>query len=118
MRNPHVIWDAFSPAQRSQVRSAKQAIHKGGRVFIDNECDGILIRDVCGPQVYCRSCGHYTWAVDGNRRCAWCKSLAIGGQPCLLKHVRAMGPIQDAERPRTKHQRLVEGFALLKGAEL
>jgi hypothetical protein len=86
-------------------------------MFIDSECDGVLIRDVFGPQVYCRGCGHYTYAMDGNR-CAWCKGLNIGVHPCLISGRRHMGPIQDLERKPTKHQRLREGFAMLKGESL
>ena len=85
-------------------------------MFVDAESDGILIRDVFGPQVYCRTCGHYTYPVEGNR-CAWCKSTAIGGSPALVRHVRFMSAIKDSEPLRTKHQRLKEGFSMLRSAE-
>jgi hypothetical protein len=84
-------------------------------VFIDAEADGILIRDVFGPQIYCRGCHHYTYLVDGGR-CAWCKSTGTGGQVGLVRKTRAMGPIREPEdREPTKHQRLKEGFAMLQG---
>ena len=111
-------------------------------MFVDLECDALLIRDLLGPFLYCRNCNHYTypWSFIYNRRllrceisppyavtykregdlllCEWCKSADIGGQPKLIEHVRCMGSITEPEdREPTKHQKLKEGFALLHAAE-
>jgi hypothetical protein len=84
-------------------------------MFVDAESDAVLIRDVFGPQCYCRACFHMTYLVDGDR-CAWCKSTSTGIQPHLVMPRRAMGMIPEPEdRQPTKHQRLREGFARLHG---
>jgi hypothetical protein len=86
-------------------------------MFVDSKCDAILLRDVVGPQLYCRACHHLTYEIDG-KRCAWCKSQSIGVQPRILGRTRPMGPITEPEdREPTKHRRLREGFAILHANE-
>ena len=65
---------------------------------------------------YCRNCCHITKPVGDPAICMHCKSLNIGFQPRLLIPRRAMGIITEpADREPTKHQRLKDGFALLRG---
>lgn len=86
-------------------------------MFIDLETDAILLRDVFGPQCFCRDCHHYTYATGAEKakRCAWCGSPNIGGQPALLGPTKAQGQVEPPQRPPTKHQRLRLGFAWLHG---
>lgn len=86
-------------------------------MFVDLETDVVLIRDVFGPQWYCRNCFHLTYP-SGERICAWCKSPNIGPQPSILGPTQAMGGISEPEdREPTKHRRLKDGFWLLRQAE-
>lgn len=63
---------------------------------------------------FCRNCWHMTKPI-GIGVCLWCKSPNIGTQSQLLRRTRAMGNITEPEdREPTKHQRLKEGFGLLR----
>jgi hypothetical protein len=63
---------------------------------------------------FCRNCWHMTKPI-GVGVCLWCKSLDISEQPKTVVSRRAMGVIPEPEdREPTKHQRLQEGFAILR----
>lgn len=51
--------------------------------------------------------------------CPFCGSQKVRQAGDVLRKTRVMGPITDpSDRQPTKHQRLKEGFAMLRGAEL
>lgn len=64
---------------------------------------------------FCRNCSHMTIPDGPPLICCWCHSPNIGINPELCGPTRAMGSITEPEdRQPTKHQRLKEGFALLR----
>lgn len=64
---------------------------------------------------FCRNCWHITEPIGDPAICRWCHSPNIGVQPAILGPTRAMGHITEPEdKEPTKHQRLKEGFALLR----